>query len=822
MPAINPFPSPAGASQTVREWAFTKDTDGWKAEHDCEATAADGLLKVRSTGDDPYLHVPLNVHGGPMVFEMKARGRTGTGGAVYWATDRAGRSEQQAVHFALIDDGQWHEYIVRFTAAGRLTDLRLDPGSAAGEFDVEWMRLSRQQPHPLAIEKAAAGKKAVRFTVKNGSAQRQEFSAHGQQFSLDAGKTVEIERPVSGVKPVEAITLAIESKGFPPLNRTAMVCPDVEQRGEVFPLPAGEGPVFAVTGSGTVVTILWRTLVVARIAPLVHRDGELPKLKRVGEGFPLRYEGDGVAVTIAVKENEISIIIDSQRPCEGPVVRPVGAMRHAVFAGLEYLSQGETSSSKLDIESEGHLRYAPDPLKVTLPLMSIVTEQGSVAMTWTDMSLQPVFATPNFFDGTSDHRMALRGKHIEAAIRISKDTLEDNILWAVKRRTLPPLPKEPRTKEEQRKLCLAAFSGPLRNEKGWGHCVEANWARHPFADIASAWFRLSGEVPKLDRVVPGGGHVRNECIYFLTGRAEEWLRRKTAEAQHLLKEQQPDGSFRYTGPYRRGHFEDTASGVCAQPAAMLLEFARLTGDKPALEAGIRTLEYMKRFCVPRGAQVWELSMHTPDQLASAYLVWAYVRGYELTGKKEYLAEARRWALSGVPFVYLWGRYPMMPYSTIAVYGATNWTAPDWMGLPVQWVGGVYAYSLTLLAPYDPSLDWKHLARGILISAEQQQYPDGPDAGLLPDSLVLDAQRRQGPKINPSAIAGLRMVLDGELDSLAVAIEGPHRIVAPFPVTLRDGKAHVRAKAGVTYQVVIDAKRVVKVKSKGEDIVPLEY
>jgi hypothetical protein len=47
-------------------------------------------------------------------------------------------------------------------------------------------------------------------------------------------------------------------------------------------------------------------------------------------------------------------------------------------------------------------------------------------------------------------------------------------------------------------------------------------------------------------------------------------------------------------------------------------------------------------------------------------------------------------------------------------------------------------------------------------------------------------------------------------------------VAPFPVTLRDGKAHVRAKAGVTYQVVIDAKRVVKVKSKGEDIVPLEY
>jgi hypothetical protein len=144
-----------------------------------------------------------------------------------------------------------------------------------------------------------------------------------------------------------------------------------------------------------------------------------------------------------------------------------------------------------------------------------------------------------------------------------------------------------------------------------------------------------------------------------------------------------------------------------------------------------------------------------------------------------------------------------------------------MGLPVQWVGGVYAYALTMLAPHDETLDWKHLARGILISAEQQQYPDGPNAGLLPDSFVLGSQRRQGPNINPSAIAFLRMALDGELDGLAVASEGPHRIVAPFPVTIRDGKACVRAKASMTYQVVIDGQRIVEVKSQGEDVMPLK-
>jgi hypothetical protein len=228
----------------------------------------------------------------------------------------------------------------------------------------------------------------------------------------------------------------------------------------------------------------------------------------------------------------------------------------------------------------------------------------------------------------------------------------------------------------------------------------------------------------------------------------------------------------------------------------------------------------KRFDVPRGAQTWEIPLHTPDQLASAYAVWAYVRGYELTGKKEYLAEARRWALSGVPFVYLWSRYPIMLYATPPVYGATQWKAPNWMGLPVQWVGGVYAYALTLLTPYDKTLDWNHLARGILISAEQQQYPDGKWVGLLPDSFVLASQQRNPSRINPCALVSLRLALDGRVDSLAMAYDGKHRVAAPFPVTLRDGKAQIKGQKGLTYQILVDGK-IVEVKSQGEDSVPLE-
>jgi hypothetical protein len=255
----------------------------------------------------------------------------------------------------------------------------------------------------------------------------------------------------------------------------------------------------------------------------------------------------------------------------------------------------------------------------------------------------------------------------------------------------------------------------------------------------------------------------------------------------------------------------------------MLEYARITGDQRAIDAAVKTLDYMKRFRTPRGAQVWEIPLHTPDVLASAYLVWAYVRGYELTGNPSYLAEARRWALSGVPFVYLWERYPVMLYATPPVLGATNWQAPVWIGLPVQWCGLVYAYSLTMLAPHDKTLDWNHLARGILVAGEQMQFPleDAEYAGLLPDSFALANQERRPWRINPCALVSLRLVLDGKLDFLSVAADGQHRVASPFPVRLEGGEARIQAKRDVRYQILVDGRQIIDVTSNGTDVVPLK-
>ena len=70
---------------------------------------------------------------------------------------------------------------------------------------------------------------------------------------------------------------------------------------------------------------------------------------------------------------------------------------------------------------------------------------------------------------------------------------------------------------------------------------------------------------------------------------------------------------------------------------MLLDYARLTGDAAGPGRGARALDYMAAFRVPRGAQTWEVPLHTPDQLASAYAVWRTFGATRSAARREYLA-----------------------------------------------------------------------------------------------------------------------------------------------------------------------------------------
>lgn len=227
-------------------------------------------------------------------------------------------------------------------------------------------------------------------------------------------------------------------------------------------------------------------------------------------------------------------------------------------------------------------------------------------------------------------------------------------------------------------------------------------------------------------------------------------------AGHLLATRHPeDATWRFDadhepkqGPFvgmdyhQLGPDEALEVGTCARKAYEVLRYARIAGDGEVYRQMVPTLEVMERFRVPRAAQVWEVPVHTPDVLAAADAVDAFLEAYWLSGEQRWLDAAVRWARRGVPFIYLW-QDPEKPFllgASIPVFGAT-WHRGSWFGRPVQWNGLRYAAALLKLAPYDQRLPWRKLATLIVHSAIHQQAPDGPDVALWPDNIsAIDAQR----------------------------------------------------------------------------------
>lgn len=861
---INPFPREIIDKKVEAEWTFDKDIKGWRAASDCSLSHKRGRLSAVFGDKDPYFYFPEVEVKGPVLVEFRARNKSKGGGQFYWGTsDFNSYAPERLANIPLICDGKYHNYSIELPVEGTMTKLRFDPSSCAGKMEIDWMRLTSLTYHPLEIIKVQilSGSKAglpgllinkIAATVTNHSEKPISFSFENKKYTIPGGKAIQSKEKFKAEKPFETVELILSKckkngklEAYPTLKRPVRtINPDAESKWitlEDVPLK------LKVAEDGTGALIFRNGNLVGTISPLAEcKTGVSPVSWQDARATlnKIKFSGKEIGIlTLELKGNEIHYHLEGRCPqhpknlsenkaagdgappsFEGPVVRVFGEIEQGLLAGVEYLGKNEKSSSKLDLITLEHVRYLPNKMWMTMPLMAFVTSNATIAVSYEDMNLQPTFATPNFFDGTKDSRMSLRGENIDATILVEDgwengNRLENVIEWFVDKRGLPSLPPEPRTENEQMDLCKKAIEGGLKNSNGWGHCFGDRWERHNFSDYVSAsWFLDSNFFTDKD-IVMGGAHNQSFISFFLNGQAARWLAMIKGRAVNALKAQQPDGSFRFDGKFRKGHFENTASGYCAQKALALLDSAYYTGDKKALTAGVKTLEYMKRFRTPRGAQVWEIPLHTPDILASARIVRAYVKGYELTGKKEYLDLAKRWAITGIPFIYFWGNQPVMKYSTIAVLGATHWTAPNWIGLPVQWCGLVYADAILDLANYDNSYDWNKIAKGILIAGEQMQYTEDEVIGCLPDSFTLKTQSPNPHDIGPPAMIFLRNRLGGNYHSLHVKRNNNHLIISPFPCKLYKNKIVISAKPRLKYQIIIDGK-VINIKSKGKDSIKL--
>lgn len=505
----------------------------------------------------------------------------------------------------------------------------------------------------------------------------------------------------------------------------------------------------------------------------------------------------------------------------GPIVRidrdPPGdpLARYALFGGLEFLEPGWPSSSDRAVGERFAARWSPAPYKITLPAMAVEAAGLTTAVLWQparspdDLDVHPwaTFASPNFLDGQPNHLMELS---MPTALRLRQENESrarqpipmqepdfrpswSYVLHAepalpvamIARRwyetfEAPPPAAPPRNDKDTYNLIARNFGETVwwPEEKAWRstwYHSETKSSYHP--DIAAelvAHAAVTGD----QRWVKATG-LEGRSIIDAAGTLAGRLAGSEAQARNLIASMRPDGTWPFvntpelreqTRKLTNGKYDSlgedgsTSLGTCVQPALPILRYAELTGDAKCTEAGLKALEAMRRFRIPRGAQVWEVHQEIPDIRAAALAVEAYQIGYRLTGDKNYLEDASYWAWAGVPFVYSW-REPVeridgrmiasrdkndrrtrslpasegfqqpkrriMPYATVPVMGPTFYVV-NWFGVIVQWCGMEWAQKVIDLDADRPDPLLRYIADGVVLSGLQQMFDKPPWVGLYPD------------------------------------------------------------------------------------------
>ncbi|MCC7492902.1 MAG: hypothetical protein IT204_11160 [Fimbriimonadaceae bacterium] len=471
-----------------------------------------------------------------------------------------------------------------------------------------------------------------------------------------------------------------------------------------------------------------------------------------------------------------------------------GQRQDGLLPGLEWLVPGEDSSNDLDITPDhpDRRRDVPHPLKVTVPAAGFRVGGTAVGLLWDPPAQQPaaaqvgpaglVFSTPNRLEGHANHLVGLQLPAPGAALRENT------------RRAHTPLTIAPLTPLTIRALLTAVAQAPdalalldrwyqrygvptpqplprgswpaeiafsLQAYRTDRALWNAEWKRW-YSDLIVGFRATDSPV---DELLLGGAVVGGETQTTAQALAAQALdaaalaqrqswQPEPAEilqvrraARIVAAQQEPDGTWRFGGEKawpaklvgldraKLGPVGASEVGLTAIPANQVLQAALLTGDAELRDSGLAALEAMRRFQVPRAAQVWEVPVHTPDIYASAVATQAYLRGYELTGQQRWLQEAVKWARSGLPFVYAWAPadQPVVQGATIPVFGATSYVL-SWFAVAVQWNGLAYGDALWQLGAYDQSFPWRQVADNILVSGLYQQAVEGDRAGPWPDAL----------------------------------------------------------------------------------------
>ncbi len=769
--------SAEASSKVAVTWDFAKGMQGWQGNQYVEETAVSSEgLAFRSAGNDPWIEGPaVDLPGEGMTrvrVSMKSNADTHAE-LFYGRTFQAGRS----VRFTVLNDGQWHEYSVLIhEPLGPGARFRLDPTASEGPVVVRSIQIETLAPlQPPTFERPKRPRRrqgAASASVNSGEITIEHHQANWGDFAV-----------------------TVDGKEMAVGYHAEIIGVMVHDRPEWLRLSEARFDAVAKAGA-----------ILSRATLKDCRGGQWELTRRFQAGTAAGTIVVETAVTVDRDTDVLSLPWLTLFPGLGTFA---ARKTQGLFAGLEYLAD-EPSSSEADITTPEHIRRVPDPVKITFPLMAIAHDDRYIGLIWEPSdAVAAIFDSPDRLYNSGAHVMALTGPgisegrfenalaaHTPLKLAANQPLRMRAILIGGKGRTIVPavqkyveirgLPSIPTVEDgfdAAVKLLAHGWLDSTINEGGifrhavWGGSFRAgpagdalmymdwlvNHAKDPDLAKRLAEGRDLG-VTRMPRGQPYAStvsHTRTPTAPFVFGGVYPYIDQRLAEAEGLLTHFDKRGIKLYRPgkvDYARTHFARHANGHASVDVVKILEAATLSADPELIEQGLTLLDKQTSLyanTVPRGAQVWEVPLHTPDILASAHMVKAYTLGYIISGKQEYLEQARYWAWTGVPFLYLAnpteGR--VGPYATIAVLGATNWQAPSWFGRPVQWCGLVYGSALHLLSQYDKEGPWAKIAKGITATGLQMTWPvsDEKRQGLLPDFFYLREQLSDGPAINPGTV-----------------------------------------------------------------------
>ncbi len=839
---------------------IAEDVDAWKAERNCRAFLKGNALCVAAVDGQPILSRSMDEIGGLFRIRIVLKTDYASTCEIRWTTRSSPRrSDENMLSVPLNADGKDHAHELQFSVADILTSLAIRFTASDGTWEIREFQLFCARKNPVSITRIVPLSREINGTVEDGLhftvANNSPVPVSFHVPHAESEETIEPRKEKDIWMPIQPEgCLAVVNFQLPLINYPKLIAPVFlyrpEGKANWLAAPLDNGLIVEVESDGRLARIRRGDDVVALVAPIVHREGTIPKFsapQRNGD-HSFVFEASDVNLQIDVKENSVRFrITDKAVPTpsattvelEGPVVRVLGTMQSGLLPGVEFLDFGDASSSPIDIEPPNNDRSRPDPLWITAPLAVLATEQATGVLTWTDPRLQPTFASPNTFDGTDDHRMSLLGHGIDATVHFSLPVAtpttepqpflprESAAIGAMRewiaRNGIPEPPPAPRSSKEQLNLCLDAMTGPLQGAEGTSWSVAVGFPTKPYADIMSTLFRLTGRPMEPTKIVPGGSDIANDAIYFLTDRVEEWKELRETAVDARRKEQNIDGSFFFRSMFTEVESDTTSYGFTAIRSLEIMEYVRLTGKKDLFGVVEKSLNYLKYCNVPRGGFYRDTPLHTPDLFTAATLTWLFAWAHEYSGKPEYLEAAERFAWSGLPFVYLRGNErfahaPQVPaiqlYTNISKFGATRRQAPADFGFADPNSGILYAYALNILSRSGKSADWKKIATGMLHVNEWMQYPEGHAAGCIPELFALRPQERMG-KLNPALLVSLRLAIEGKVDSFAVITDGRDRIVSPFSLQIRENDIHaVGVPPEQVFQILLNGNRSINARGSG--------